>query len=223
MSQPQSNSHSDNRLEVLLAILIAVASVMTALITWRAFVAGDNAGDSDFAGIAAALNAENTRTSSVIRVFDNYSAFADFKQYSVLAEQLAADIAKLPADHAALQSLQAQLDQTLTLLSYARERFDNRFLTRSGNFDFQRNFGELFSEAARIRDHNPDPHFNAADKFREKYNFLQFAAIFPAAGLIFFALTEIFRTRIRYLMLVSGLGLMLMGGFIVIFVEIASR
>lgn len=223
MSHLQSNTQPDNRLEVFLAIMIAVASVMTALIAWRAFVAGDNAGDSDFAGIAAALNAENTRTSSAIRAFDNYSAFADFKQYSVLAQQLAADIALLPPDHEYLEVLEAQWDQTLTLLSYARDRFDNRFLTRSGNFDFQRNIGELFSEAARIRDHNPDPHFDAADKFREKYNLLQFTAIFPAASLIFFALTEIFRTRIRYLMLVCGIGLMLTGAFIAIFIEIVSR
>ena len=57
----ESKAERSQRLETVVAILIAVVTVIGAVVAWRSSVADDGAGDADFAGLRASVRSEETR------------------------------------------------------------------------------------------------------------------------------------------------------------------
>src|SRR6185295_14877579 len=57
----------NNRLSTLVALLIAVVSVSGAVVTWRASVSADGAGDADVAGIRATINLTETNALAAVK------------------------------------------------------------------------------------------------------------------------------------------------------------
>ena len=59
-----SDVEQNERLGNIIAVLIALATLIGAVVAWRASVAADGAGDADFAGQRATVNLEQTRALS---------------------------------------------------------------------------------------------------------------------------------------------------------------
>src|SRR5512140_3350629 len=88
------------------AIMIAVVTIVSAIAAWRAAVASSEAGQSDFAGLAAAINAEESQVLNTIAVNEHYQAFLAYTRYNSLADNLADAIQKTPnADDPAAEAL----------------------------------------------------------------------------------------------------------------------
>ena len=70
------------------ASLIAVVTVISALVTWRAAVAAQSASDADFLGLVATVNAEEAEVLSTIKVAEHYQAFLTYTRYNELGNKL---------------------------------------------------------------------------------------------------------------------------------------
>lgn len=197
---------------VLLAILIALATVMGAFVAWRAFVAGNASGDADFIGISAVLAAEETRAINALNAYESYGAYVSYRQYRDLAVRLQAERDALSEDDMLTAArLQAQIDLALTASAIFQQRFSRRFVLRDGSYNLEGQLNTLYADQARQRNLNAAPSFAEADKQRTKSSWLQGAAIPLAVSLIFFTLAEALPKRFRLTMLIIG-ALLLVGG-----------
>src|SRR3990172_11114606 len=83
---------NESRLETIAGILIAVVTVVGAVVAWRASVASDGAGDADFAGLRASVNAEEARAINFVNAYEHYGAYTSYLRYTKLGDAIADDL-----------------------------------------------------------------------------------------------------------------------------------
>ncbi|HLF03299.1 MAG TPA: hypothetical protein VI547_15050 [Anaerolineales bacterium] len=189
----------ESRLETIVAILIAVVTVIGAVVAWRASVAADGAGDADFAGLKASLNAEETRALNFVNAYEHYGAYINYSRYLRLGNAVADDLSNGVAQtEAEAFWLDRQRAESFDLANANQELFPNRFLGRDGSYGVQRELGEAWADASKEKDLDPNPHYAEADKLREKTNLLLSTLTLLGVGLVFFTLVEAVGERGRY-------------------------
>lgn len=199
------SAQKSSRLEVAVAILIAAVTVVGAVVAWRASVAADGAGDADFDGLRASLNAEEARALNFVNAYEHYSLYVAYARHTRLADALGGELEQrtdLTDQEAFL--LQRQQAEAYDLGQSNQELFPNRFLNRDGSYSVQREIGETWADAAKEKDVNPDPHYAKADQLRIKMNLLLGTLSLLALGLVFYTLVEAAGGRWRVIMF--GLG-----------------
>jgi len=210
----------NNRLAMIVAILIAVATVIGAVVAWRASVAADGAGDADFAGLRATVNLEETRALAAVTAYENYSAFMNYRRYEDLGNLIIEEQNQVEADEAA--ALEPERINAHDLALANQQLFPNKFLNRDGSYAFQRETGELFADAAKEKDLQPDSQYAEADKLREKTNQLLVAVTVLAVALVFYTLVETVGKRLQYLFIGAGVPCMAVGTVMAIMIEFAA-
>lgn len=190
--------------ETPVAILIALITVVGAIVAWRASVAADGAGDADNGGLRAMLNVEETRALNGVNAYENYGAFVAYDRYAYMGDLLEADLAV--ADEADFERLEADRADAQDLAIANQSLFPNKFLNRDGTYDVQRQLGELWADAAREKDLNPEPQFVEADKLRDRTNWFLGDIALLSLGLVFLTLVESVPNQLKYVL--TGLGLL---------------
>jgi hypothetical protein len=205
------------RLETAVAILIAVVTVIGALVAWRSSVADDGAGDADFAGLRASVRAEETRALNYVNAYENYGSYTSYQRYNELGNLLEADQGAAPAQE--IDNLERQRADNHDLSISNQRLFPNKFLNRDGSYNVKRQIGEMWADAAKENDLNPDPQFAEADQLRTKANWLLGAVAILAIALVFYTLVESFGNRMRYIMVALGSLCMVAGIAFALFIE----
>ncbi len=197
----------ENRLETIVAILIAVVTVIGAVIAWRASVAADGAGDADFAGLQASLNAEETRALNFVNAYEHYGAYVAYNRNLKLGNAIADDLAKdTNLDEREAFVLDRQRAEAYDLAKANQDLFPNRFLNRDGSYSVQREIGEAWADAAKEKKLEPEADYAEADKLRLKTNLLLATLSLLGVGLVFFTLVE--TSGERWQMVLIGLGVL---------------
>lgn len=211
----------ESRLETVVAILIAVVTVIGAVVTWRASVAADGAGDADFAGLQASTNAEETRALNFVNAYEHYGAYVNYSRNLNLGNALAAELNNAPPASAEEAFwLDRQRAEAFDIAKANQDLFPNRFLNRDGTYSVARELGEGWADAKKEKDLNPDPHYAAADALRLKTNLLLATISLLAVGLVFFTLVESLGDRWRIPVLILGTLFSLAGTLAAIVVEL---
>jgi hypothetical protein len=205
------------RLETAVAILIAVVTVIGALVAWRSSVADDGAGDADFAGLRASVHAEETRALNYVNAYENYGSYTNYQRYNEMGNLLEADQAN--ASEQEIDYLERQRADNHDLSISNQRLFPNKFLDRDGAYNVKRQIGEMWADAAKENDLNPDPQFAEADQLRSKANWLLLAVAILAIALVFYTLVESFGDRMRYVMVALGSLCMIAGITFALFIE----
>lgn len=195
------SDNSDQAFEVLVAVLIALSSLIIAFISWRAFAAGNASGDADFAGMSAMLAAEETRATNAILAYESYGAYLTYRQHRELAMSLQDALKDLPELSLEAAALRAQLDLAKVTSAIQQQRFSRRFVQRDGSYDIDKQLSTLYADRAQQRNLNAAPSFAEADRLRLKVSWLQGTVIPLTVSLIFFTLAEALSRRLRWLML----------------------
>jgi len=198
----EATAERSRRLETVVAILIAVTTVFGALVAWRSSIADDGAGDADFAGLRASVSAEETRALNYVNAYESYGAYANYKRYQDMGNLVEADQADAPEAEAVLLERERADSQDLSISS--QRLFPNKFLDRDGSYNVNRQLGEMWADAAKENNLNPDPQFAEAEQLRGKSASLLIAATVLAIALVFYTLVEVFGSRGQYVM--AGLG-----------------
>jgi hypothetical protein len=215
-----TDSEQRNRLGTVIAVLIALTTLIGALVAWRASVASDGAGDADFAGQRATVNLEETRALSAINSYEHYSAFTTYRRYSDLGDLIAEDDTAVSDEQA---DLLARTQAEAYDLAIANQGlFPNKFLNRDGSYALQRQIGEWYADTAKEKDLQPDIHYAEADKLDNKAGQLLLAVTTLAIGLVFYSLVEVAGRHLRYALLGIGSLCLLAGTLFALMVEIQA-
>ncbi len=210
----QDSGNENNRLSTLVALLIAVVSVSGAVVTWRASVAADAAGDADVAGIRATINLTESNALATVKGYSDYASFVDYYKYRETSKQLEKELTALPTDASEEESaaLYNELADTYDLTTAAGMAFPNDYLNRDGTYALKRQTEEYMANAARERDINPSPSFDEADAMRSHTDRLLIALSVLVVALVFYTLIEATDSkRLKYLLLFAGTAIFLVG------------
>jgi hypothetical protein len=211
------SEQGDSRLGTLIAFLIAVVSVVGAVVAWRASVAADGAGDADTAGIRATLNVIETDTLNTINAYSNYGSYTEYQQYRWLGDALAEDLQDADDEELAIWGV-----ELLTAIDRAESMqgsFESRYVDPDGTYALQRQLDEAQADAARERDLNPNPHFAEADALRVKTSDLLIALMILSLSLIFFTLVETVGARGKLALVALGMLCMVAGTVFAVMIE----
>ena len=203
----------DNRLETIVAFLLAIATVLGAVIAWRASIVADAAGDADFAGLKASLNVEETRALNYVNAYEHYGAYLTYSRHNEFGKLIGNELQenKDSLTEETAYALLRQQSEAFDLANANQMLFPNRFMNRDGSYSVAREMGEGWADASREKDLNPDPLYAEADKFRTKTDQIFLALSVVALSLVFFALVESVGEKIKIPMVIVGILLMVSG------------
>ena len=203
--EEQVEGKNNDRLEMLVAILISLVVVVAALVAWRASQIDDAAGDADYDGLRAAINAEETRALNAVNAYEDLGMYTNYWRQSSLGELMAADLEEAETDEEALV-LEEQMKIADELATANEGFFEVRFLSRDGAYNIQRQLGEMWADASKERDLDYTSKFNEADRLRGRT--LQFLLVLLVLSIapVFFSLVESVSGRTRQV--VTGLGIL---------------
>ena len=202
--------------KTIMALMLALVTIMGAVVAWRSAVAGNFAGDTADSAILASLNLQQASTNSSTEVSQHRAAHLEFFRYLSLAsaeiDQATADIANrndLTTEeiNAILRPIIEHLDLGIT----DRLFFDVRYLDEDDTYDGSREQAEQIAEAAQTKDVDPDPQFVTADTYRSISVAFIAALILLAIALWFFAVSETIEHVVKYATALGGLAFMIMG------------
>ena len=194
-------SDEGDSFQMVIAILIALVTLVGAVIAWRASVASVQAGDADFAGLIAVLNAEQTLALNNTTLQRHYRAYTEYAMYNGLRETLANGAGDEAGRWRIERAQAANLAVTNELF------FPIRYLQRDGSYDVDRELGEAWAQAGQAQALDPAPAFVEADAARRKSSSLVAIFILLTLSLLFYTFAESLhpaRRGLRLIMAAAG-------------------
>jgi hypothetical protein len=215
-SEATSNDGQDSsKLETAVAMFIALATIVGALVAWRAALSEDIAGDADYAGLRSLTWAEESKALHMVDAYEDYRLFIKYRYNDHLGDLIEAGLEDGSVGEDESVALNQDLEEARQIaevnVSFLDETKASRYLNRDGTFALNRELGEKWSAARRKHDMSFTPRFDEADKYRDKTEKQLMAGIIITIGLVFFTLFESFAGGIRMVFLGLGAALFLWG------------
>lgn len=198
-----------SRFSTFVSILIALVSVVGAILAWRVAVASSDASSADTQGLLAEVDQADVALQTSITVLGHKAVYLSF----VVNRTLSAKLAALGPDYRAYSRA---FDWAA---SYGLYYVPANYLDRNENLDFERDAGETASNFALRRDTNPSPHYSAADRARDKARWLLGDLIWFGGALLALTLADAIRHPLRYFFLFAGIGILLTGSLAEVLIE----
>jgi hypothetical protein len=210
------------RFEITISILTALVTILSAVVAWRAALAGDDAGNADFSGISAALNREESRTLNNATAYQQYRAFTTYLRNNEVGQQIYTDLGDEQKNYSDQQreTITDEQNASWNQILVDQDFFETRHLRADGSYDLQRQIGESEAEDAQRKDIDPEPHFALSDRLRAKSNLLVGMLIVMAGSLWFYTMASEIKHSIRYPIAVLGLLCMVVGSVGTIAIEV---
>ncbi|WKZ34369.1 MAG: hypothetical protein QY332_12175 [Anaerolineales bacterium] len=195
-----------SRLEIFIAVTIALASATTALVTWRASMANSAAGDAIRQGLIDAVKKQASSNENWRQTYEE----AGYTQVyaATLAQVEAYEASRDAIGEAQAKNLRQYLLPNLQLLSQPLGT-DAKYLMSDGRYDLDLRFADLQTQAADISTLDPEASFKLSDGYAAEQRWLTVDIILLAITLFWLALAELNTGRSRLIMLGIGLGLYL--------------
>jgi hypothetical protein len=196
-------NESGNRfLETAVAILIAVVVAIGALVSWRASVIDDAAGDADYAGLHSTVYSVRADALNSVNAYESYGNYVSYLRNNRMSELLSEDISALPEGE---QDPYIQQMKIATDMADAnRDMFETQYLNRDGSYSVKRQMGVLWADAAKENDLNYQSQFDEADKERARTRLLLISVMILTIATVFYALVESFEGRTKTIMVAAG-------------------
>lgn len=193
----------------IMAIFIAVVTVVGALIAWRASILSEVAADADFAGITAIINREEALTVGTSRGYERYRAYTDYMiNQTILNELESADQSAIFEDARVASN---------NSMANSRQYFEINYLKRDGSYDLERDMATHFADASLKNTLDPESFYAEAEQVRGWVQALVADFLMLALALLCFTIAEALhesRTILRYTFASLGV-LALTGGILV--------
>jgi len=191
-------------LEIFIAIMIALASTTTALVTWRASMVGSEAGDVIRQGLIDAVKKQAATN-------ENWRAVYEQARY---AQTYAVTLAQVEAyeksgdntGEAQAAAVRQYLLPSLQLMSEPLGT-DKKYLKDDGTYDLEVYFADLQSESPDMAALDPEASFKLSDRYGAEQRWLTVDIILLAISLFWLALAELNSGSSRVIMLAIGLGI----------------
>lgn len=193
-----------SKLEVFIAIMIAIASATTALVTWRASMVGSEAGNAIRQGLIDAVKKQAAANESWSQTYEE----AGYAQvYAItLAQVEAFEESNDSTAQAQAKNLRMYLLPSLQLLSQPLGT-DKKYLKSDGTYDLDLRFADLQAQTPNLASIDPEASFKLSEIYSAEQRWLTVDIILLAISLFWLALAEINVGRPRVIMMIVGLGI----------------
>ena len=212
MNADEGRNRESDRIETVASVLIAVVTVLTAVVVWRASRLSGEATDADRHGMINTLKASAAKAENLAYL---YQQEADLAQSHVLFEAQinylrgrAGEFAA-SADGAAVAAiLNSEADALLLIdqgtVASVPLAADAKYRRADGTFDLDTRLQDLAAENPDLAALDPGQDFAKADRLDRKALYLALTVIVFAAALFLLTLAQITRRRTRRLYLAVG-------------------
>lgn len=205
------------RMDVMIAVLIALVSLTTALAAWRTNVVGSSAADANRQGLIDALKKGAAQNEDWRKVYEEAGYASSFEIESAAADAM--DVSKDATLKAASRNLRQYLLPSMQLLSEPLGT-QEKYLKPNGNFDIEKRFADLEAEAPDLVALDPESSFKLADKYSSEQRWLTVGTVLLAISLFWLGLAEILAGRGRTVNLTVGIAVYLVGLLFFLIVEL---
>lgn len=216
----EREEEENNKLDTVVAILIAIAVLIGGLVAWRASQTDDSAGDADYSGLRAAINAEETRAINSVNAYESYGTYVNYWRNRQLAELLSEELETTSEEW--IPVLEEQIKNANDLADANKDLMETRFLNRDGSYSVQRQLGEMWADAAKEKDMDYESQFKEADQMRAKTNRFLIAFMILSIAPVFYSLVESVSGRTKYALVTLGTLFMIAGSFMALLIELGK-
>jgi hypothetical protein len=209
-------AHS-SKLDIVIAVLLAVVAVSSAFAAWRTSVVGSNVAGTNRSGM---LEVSQLQTMHQI---DEAAAYAEASAAARAAMQAASTGILIDSGNAALSAAgQGLRDNLIPALQQQGGPFGaGDFTTAAGTFDVDARTAAMDAADANYSALQPATTFALADDYADEKRWLTVISVVLAISLFWLGLAEITAGRWRIANLVAGVGLWLAGIGTLLLVEAA--
>ena len=204
-----------SRFEVINAILIAVVSLTTAIAVWRTNMVGSNAADENRQGLIDAVKKQAFDNENYRKVYEEAGFAYQFAVKQAEAQALETSDDSSARDRAA--NIRQYLLPNLQLLAQPLAT-DEKYRNPDGTYDLQRRLEDMQSPEERQLD--PSASFARAASLSSEQRWLVIGSVLVTVSLLWLAIAEISKGRLRVWGFLFGLGVYLFGAVWFAVVEI---
>jgi len=205
------------RMDVMIAVLIALVSLTTALAAWRTNIVGSSAADANRQGLIDALKKGAAQNEDWRKVYEEASYASSFAMESAAADAM--DGSKDATLKEAAKNLRQYLLPNMQLLSEPLGT-QEKYLKSNGNFDIEKRFADLEAESPDLLALNPETSFKRADNYSSEQRWLTVGTVLLAISLLWLGLAEILSGRGRAVNFTVGIAVYLVGVLFFLIVEV---
>lgn len=207
------------RVEVLIAVLIALVSLTAALAAWRTNVVGSSASDANRQGMIDALKKGAGQNEDWRRVYEEAGYGRDF-----VIGKAAADAMEASGDktlEATAVNLRQYLLPNMQLLSDPLGT-QKKYLKPDGTFDIEKRFADLEVESPDLSALDPTASFKLSERYSSEQRWLTVGTVLLVISLFWFGMAELTKERARLINLIIGAGVFLFGVIFFLIVELVA-
>jgi hypothetical protein len=209
-----------SRFDIILTFLLALVVLIAAIVTWRASLIDDAAGDADYDGLRASVRAFQTRALSNVNAYESYGNYVTYWRNKELSALIANDMAAAGEEQAPV--LEAQIKMADDLTDANSGMFEMRYLNRDGSYSVQRQLGETWADALRKNRVEYLPSFANADRDRARTRTMLVALMILTITPVFYALVSSAKGKTRIILFSIGTFCMLTGSVVAVLVELGK-
>lgn len=191
---------STSRSDLLIAFVIAIVSITSALVAWRSSMVSSTGGDSSRLGLINTLKKEAAASENIRQLY----------QEATFARKYAAYVAELQvldnSDDPASQTQAQQLKETLlpSLAQIAPLVSEPKYLNSDGSFNLDRRLADLNAEYPDLAKLDPQVSFTRADRYSDEQRFLTINIVILVIALFWLTLAQIAGKRLRWATFLIG-------------------
>ena len=188
-----------DHLTTAVAVLIAVVSMASAGVVWRAAIAESSATTSEREGVIEAVKREAALAADVSTLLWEARYAADHTLYLARLGVLEGD-----EDAAAVTEAEGLAVIADSLAGFTPLATDQSYRTADGGLDLDARLADLRDLNPDLRDLDPSSHFSEADRHHLESRMLLSVVVVFAVSLFFLTLAEITPHRARYVLAAVG-------------------
>jgi hypothetical protein len=196
------------RLDIFIAIIIAIVSATTAFAAWRASMVSSAAGDAIRQGLIDAVKKQAATSEDWRKTYEE----AGYAQtYAVtLAQVEAFENSEDKTAQAQASTMRQYLLPNLQLVADPLTT-DDKYLKSDGTYDLDLRFADLEAATPDLAALDPQASFKLSDQYSSEQRWLTVGVILLAISLFWLALSQLSMKRSRLVTLAIGAGIYLFG------------
>jgi len=207
------------RLDILIAVLIALVSLTTSLAAWRTNVVGSSASDANRQGLIDAVKKGAAQNENWRMVYQEAGFARDFVIASAAVDAM--DASGNESFQSAASTQRQYLLPGMQLLSEPLGT-QEKYLKADGTFDLDKRFADLEADDPDLSALDPTASFKLADQYSSEQRWLTIGTVLLVISLFWFGVAELTKERGRLINLFVGLGIYLFGVVFIVIIEIVA-
>jgi hypothetical protein len=187
---PSSPSRSD----LFIALVIALASITSAVVAWRSSMVSSSGGDANRAGLIDTLKKEASASENIRKLYEE-ATFA--QKYAAYAAEL--QVLNKSGDPSA-QTQAQQLEQYLlpSLAGLAPLVEDPVYRKGDGSFDLEKRLADLDAAYPDLAKLDPQDSFTRAARYANEQRWLTVDVVVLVAALFWLTIAQVAGNRLRW-------------------------